>query len=118
MAPTVVAQAIGQFLGVSIEAWIGIVIAILAFWAVSGWALVRTLRMEDRKLELLEEQDRIEPYSPAALRELREWIRQNPGDPLADEARAAYNDTVATLKEEPRSFYGWSDREIEKLEPV
>ncbi|MDJ1432230.1 hypothetical protein [Halostagnicola sp. A-GB9-2] len=89
---------------------------LLAFWGVAIWALTRTLRQESRKVEMLEQQDRLDTYSPKALAELREWIERNPNDPLAAEARAQYNECVDTLETTDQHFYDWSDREIESLE--
>lgn len=91
---------------------------LLAFWGVAIWALVRTLRQEDRKVEILSHQDRMDTYSPQALAELREWIENNPNDPLIDEARHHHNECVDTLKETDRQFYNWSAAEIDRLERV
>lgn len=89
---------------------------IVVLWGAASWALVRTLRDEDRKLELLEEQGEIDTYSPESLRELRTWIEEHPDDPLAEEARAAYNDCIETLETIDESFYDWSTEEIGQLE--
>lgn len=91
---------------------------LLAFWGVAGWALVRTLGQERRKVEILTHQDRMDTYSPKALAELREWIEDNPGDPLADEARDRYNECVTVLRTADMHFYDWSDEEIADLEPL
>ncbi|WP_247729652.1 hypothetical protein [Halovivax limisalsi] len=87
-----------------------------AFWGVAAWALVRTLRQEERKVDLLSEQDRIDTYSPRALADLRRWIEANPNDPLADDARRAYNECVETLRSVDRYYYDWSEGEIDDLE--
>ncbi|TYL37487.1 hypothetical protein CV102_16050 [Natronococcus pandeyae] len=89
---------------------------LLTFWGIASWALVRTLRQEGRKVELLEHQDRIDTYSPQALAELREWVEDNPDDPLADQARRQYNECVDVLEETDRHFYDWSREEIESLD--
>lgn len=89
---------------------------LLAFWGVASWALVRTLRQEGRKVELLEDQTRIDTYSPKALAELREWIEDNPDDPLVEQARRQYNECVETLQETDRHFYDWDRSDIESLE--
>jgi hypothetical protein len=89
---------------------------LFAFWGIAGWALVRTLDQEKRKVELLEEQDRLDTYSPQALTELREWIESNPNDPLADQARRQHNECVDVLKETDRHFYDWSREEIDSLD--
>ncbi|WP_254863930.1 hypothetical protein [Halovivax gelatinilyticus] len=89
---------------------------LLAFWGVAIWALTRTLRQEEHKVELLSEQDRIDTYSPRALADLREWIEENPTDPLVDDARAAHNECVETLRSVDRYYYDWTDGEVERLE--
>lgn len=89
---------------------------LLAFWGVAGWALVRTLGQEGRKVELVESQNRIDTYSPEALAELGEWVRNNPDDPVHERAREQYNNCVDTLRETDQHFYDWSEQEIESLE--
>ncbi|MDF9745019.1 hypothetical protein [Natrinema salsiterrestre] len=91
---------------------------LLAFYGVAGWALVRTLRQESRKVEILRHQDRMETYSPAALAELRDWIETNPDDPLVDRARRQHNECVTVLRQTDNHFYDWSDAEIDRLERV
>ncbi|MFC4542496.1 hypothetical protein ACFO5R_11265 [Halosolutus amylolyticus] len=91
---------------------------LLAFYGVAGWALARTLRQEGEKVEILEHQDRMDTYSPEALAELREWIEENPNDPLVDDARSQYNECVEVLRQTDRHFYDWSDAEIERLDSV
>lgn len=93
-----------------------LVFVLVAFWGVAGWALVRTLGQEDRKVELLETQDRIDTYSPTALADLRAFVENNPEDPYVADARRRYNDCVETLETTDRHFYDWSDEEIERLE--
>lgn len=98
--------------------WAMMGFTIVAFWGVAIWALVRTLRQEDRKVELLESRDRIDSYSPKALADLREFVENNPDDPYAPDARRRYNDCVETLRETDERFYDWNDREVEKLKRI
>jgi hypothetical protein len=91
---------------------------LLVFWGVATWALVRTLRQEGRKIEILEHQDRMDTYSPGSLAELREWIENNPNDPLVDRARRQHNECVDVLRQTDRHFYDWSPEEIDRLERV
>ena len=67
-------------MALSTAAWVVMVGSIGVLWVPAMWALFRTLRDEDRKLELLTEQGKIDTYSPQALAELREWIRTHPDD--------------------------------------
>lgn len=101
---------------ITLETWIGMGFAIVAFWGVASWALIRTLRQEDRKVELLERQGKMESYSPRGLEELRTWIEANPADPLVEDARRRYNETVDALQTIDEPFYDWSDQEIDALE--
>ena len=102
-------------MALSAAAWVTMVGSIVLLWVPALWALVRTLRDEDRKINLLNQQGKIDTYSPQALAELHEWIRANPDDAYAPEARKRYNNCVETLREIDEPFYDWSDSEIEEL---
>ena len=102
----------------TLETWIGLGVAIILFWGIASWALVRTLRQEERKVQILEKQDQMDDYSPKALNDLRKWIENNPDDPFAEDARRRYNETVETLKSVDERYYDWSDDEVESLEPI
>ncbi|AUX09754.1 hypothetical protein AArcSl_2129 [Halalkaliarchaeum desulfuricum] len=115
---TGITPVVGQILGLSIEAWIGMIIAIIAFWVLATWALFKTLRQDERKLELVDRQGKIETYSPQALQDLRDWIEANPDDPLVEEARAEYNKCVESLNEVDEPFYDWSQEKIDNLEKL
>ena len=103
-------------MALSTAAWVVMVGSIGVLWVPAMWALFRTLRDEDRKLELLTEQGKIDTYSPGALAELREWIRTHPDDEYAPEARERYDDCVETLRDIDEPFYDWSESEIEELQ--
>lgn len=100
------------------EALVMLALTLLAFYGVAGWALVRTLRQEGQKVEILRHQDRMDTFSPRALEDLREWIEANPNDPLVDDARTRYNECITVLETTDRHFYDWSDEQIERLEHV
>ena len=105
-------------LGLSLDVWATMLLSIIAFFGVALWTLVYTLWQEERKLALIETEGAIDTYSPAALRELRNWIEAHP-NPEAPDVRAAretYNDCVETLRSTDRHFYEWSAAEIESLE--
>ncbi|WP_255192666.1 hypothetical protein [Natronobeatus ordinarius] len=101
---------------ITLETWFGMGVAIVLFWGIATWALVRTLRQEERKVSLLERQRAMDTYSPEALEELREFVETNPEDPYADDARAQYNQCVDRLKAVEETFYDWSDEQIRSLE--
>ena len=105
-------------MALALSAWVVMIASVVVLWGTAVWALVRSLRDEDRKLELLNAQGRIDTYSPRALAELREWIHDHPDDEFAPEARSRYNDCVETLRETDESFYDWSETEIERLELI
>jgi len=107
-------------LGLSLDVWATMIFCVLAFFGVSIWALVYTLREEDKKLALLKTESDLDTYSPAALSDLRRWIESHP-DPThrdVEAARAAYNDCVNTLRTTDRHFYAWSSAEIDRLDTL
>lgn len=105
-------------MALSLAVWVVMLGSIALLWVPSSWALYRTLRDEDRKLALLNDQGEIDTYSPQALAELRNWIQSHPNDEYAPEARERYNECIETLREIDEPFYDWSDEEIEDLEKV
>ncbi|QRV13929.1 hypothetical protein [Haloterrigena salifodinae] len=105
-------------MALSTVAWVTMLLAILALPGVAGAILIRSLRTEDRKLELLREQGNIDSYPPRALQELREWVQTNPNDPYAPEARQRYNECVRSLREIDEPYYDWSAEQIEALETI
>lgn len=98
------------------DVWAMMIFSILAFFGVSLWTLVLTLRQEDRKMEILRSENALDTHSPAALRDLRRWIEAHPDDPDADEARAVYHECLEALRSTERHVYDWSEAEIQSLE--
>lgn len=105
-------------MALSTLAWVTMIASIILLPGVASAILIKSLRSEERKLELLDTQGKIDSYSPRALRDLREWIEANPSDPYAPEARARYNECVQSLREIDEPYYDWSDEEIEQLETI
>ena len=103
---------------ITLETWIGIAIAIVLFWGIASWALVRTLRQEERKVSILEDQPDMDTYSPKALAELKQFIQNNPNDPYADDATHKYNQCVQRLQNADQTFYNWSQEDIDDLEQL
>lgn len=85
-------------------------------WGTALWAMVRSLRLEDRKVRLLREQGELEPYSPRALAELGAWLDANPQAPYADVARDRYNECVEVLQRIDKPFYAWPHGERARLQ--
>lgn len=105
-------------MALSMITWIVMLGAIAVLWGTATWALVRSLRDEDEKLELLDEQSEIDTYSPRSMAELREWIQANPGNKHASEARSRYNECVEILERIDTTFYDWNQSEIDALEKL
>jgi hypothetical protein len=105
-------------MALSMGAWVVMLGVIVVLWGTAVWALTRSLRDEDEKLELLNEQGEIDTYSPRSMAELREWIQANPGNKHASKARSRYNECVETLERIDKTFYDWSRAEIDALEKL
>jgi hypothetical protein len=107
-------------LGLTLDVWATMLFCVFAFFGVAIWALVYTLRQEEKKLALFETAGDLDTYSPRALRDLRRWIEAHPNPHALDveEARSLYNDCVETLKTTDRHFYRWSEAEIERLDTL
>ncbi len=104
-------------LGLSLDVWATMIFCVVAFFGVTLWTLLYTLRQEDKKLALFKTEGDLDTYSPRALRDLRAWIEAHPNPDVPDvrAARAAHNDCVETLKTTDQHFYGWTDEDIEEL---
>lgn len=105
-------------MAISSVVWITMLAAIVVLPGVASVVFVKSLRSEERKLGLLNEQGDIDSYSPRALAELREWIQTHPTDPYESVARQRYNECVETLREIDEPYYDWSDEEIDQLETI
>ena len=96
-------------------AWIVMLLSIAALWGTTAWAMRRSLRLEDRKLKLIERQGEIDSYSPQALAELKRWIEDHPADEYTVEAKRRYNECVDVLQRIEHTFYDWDRAEIQHL---
>jgi len=107
-------------LGLTLDVWVTMLFCVVAFFGVALWALVYTLRQEEKKLALFETEGDLDMYSPRALRDLRRWIDAHPAatHPDVKEGKALYNDCVDTLKTTDRHFYDWSASEVERLDAL
>ncbi|GEN24384.1 hypothetical protein [Halomonas cupida] len=93
----------------SISAIVVMVASIIALWGVASLALVYSMRQEDRKLMLLKEQGDFEPFSPAAQRDIEDWLRRHPDGPEADEMRELLEWQHRSLTQNARRFHRWPD---------
>ncbi|ELZ27364.1 hypothetical protein C474_16534 [Halogeometricum pallidum JCM 14848] len=105
-------------MALSTLAWVTMLLSLLVLPGVASVALVRSLRTEERKLELLRAQGSVDSYSPRALADLREWVQAHPNDPYATDARERHNECVRTLREIDEPYYDWSPEQIENLETI
>lgn len=94
------------------------IVLVGVLWGVATWALYRSLRDEEQKHMLLEEQDEIDTYSPKELAELKDWIQANPSDESVEEARQRYNECIENPQRIDKTFYNWDDHDIESLEKI
>jgi hypothetical protein len=100
------------------DVWAMMIFSALVFFGVSLWALIYTLRQEERKMELLQSEPTIDTHSPAALRDLRAWIDAHPDDPDADAARETYRECVDALRTADRHVYAWTAADLEALDDL
>jgi hypothetical protein len=86
------------------------------FFGISLWMLVYTLRQEERKLRILRDEDALDTYAPAALRELRAWIDTHPDDPDGETARTRYDECVEALRTTDTHVHDWSAADLEEFD--
>lgn len=99
----------------SVDVWAMMLFSILAFFGVAICALVYTLRQEERKMDILRTEERLDTYSPVALLELRTWIETHPDDPDQAVALEAYEECVVAVDKNDRHFHDWSDVDPDAL---
>ncbi len=104
--------------GLPLDVWAMMIFTIIAFFGVSIFTLVYTLRQEEQKMDILKTEKRLDTLSPQALRDLRAWIQAHPDDPDVERARERYRECVEALESTDRHFYNWSADDIAHLEPV
>jgi len=104
--------------GLPADVWAMMIFSILAFFGVSIFILIYSLRQEEQKMQILRTEETLDTHSPAALRELRAWIDAHPTDPDVENARAAYNECVDALWSTSEHFYDWSPEEIQQLDSL
>lgn len=93
----------------SLSAIIVMIASIAALWGVSTIALVHSMRQEDRKLALIQEQGSFEPFSPAAQRDIEEWLARHPKEDQAQEVRELLDHQNQTRRHNSRNFYHWGN---------
>ena len=99
--------------GLPLDVWIMMLFSAAVFFGVSLWMLVYTLRQEERKLRLLRDENALDTYAPAALRDLRAWIDAHPEDPDVDTARTRYRECIEALRTNREHVYNWSEADLE-----
>jgi len=97
------------------DVWIMMLFSATVFFGGSLWMLVYTLRQEERKMRILNQEHAVDTYSPAALRDLRAWMEAHPNDPDVERARARHRECVDALRSADRHVYDWDPNEIDAL---
>lgn len=98
-----------------LDVWVMMLFSAAVFFGGSLWMLVSSLRQEERKMRILEEEHTLDPYSPAALRDLRAWIDAHPDDPDIERARTRYRECVDALQQADRHVYDWTAADLSSL---
>ncbi|MGC3872204.1 hypothetical protein ACPF7Z_02905 [Halomonas sp. GXIMD04776] len=93
----------------SLSAIVVMIASIIALWGVASWALVYSMRQEERKLRLIKEQGDFEPYSPRAFRDLERWIERHDTSEHAQEMQGVREEQREALHRCRRHFYDWRD---------
>lgn len=93
----------------SLSAIIVMIASIIALWGVATVTLVHSMRQEDRKLELLQEQGDFEPFSPAAQHDMETWLSRHPEGEQAREMRALLEIQNQARHSNARHFYHWEN---------
>ena len=99
-----------------LDVWVMMLFSAAVFFGISLWMLVYTLRQEERKLRILRDEDALDTYAPAALRELRAWIEVHPDDPDLETARTRYDECVEALRTSDTHVYDWSTADLEEFD--
>ena len=89
--------------------WIMLVAVLIVVWGVTAWSLLRTLKLEGRKADMIRRAGDIEHYSPEALQDLEMWLAQHPHAPEAEMARRRLEETHLRLERTKPAdrFYRW-----------
>ena len=89
--------------------WIMLVTVLLVVWGGTAWSLLRTLKLEGHKADIIRRVGDIEHYSPQALQDLETWLAQHPHAPEAELARRRLEETRLRLERiaPDDCFYRW-----------
>lgn len=92
----------------SLPAIIVMICSIIALWGVASWALVYSMRQEERKLQLINSQGGFEPFSPRAAHDLDAWIEKNGTDENIQEMKDIREEQREAMSKYNRYFYSWN----------
>ena len=89
--------------------WVMLVAVLLVAWGGTAWSLLRTLKLERRKTEIIRRVGDIEHYRPQALRDLEAWLAQHPHAPEAELGRRRLEETRLRVERTMPAdrFYRW-----------
>ncbi len=93
----------------TVLSWIMLVAVLTVVWGVTAWSLLRTLKLEGHKADIIRRVGNIEHYSPKALQDLEVWLAQHPHAPEAEMARRRLMETRLRLERTNPAdrFYRW-----------
>jgi hypothetical protein len=101
--------------GLPLDVWIMMLFSAAVFFGGSIGMLVYTLRQEERKMRILEDEHALDSYSPAALRDLQHWVDEHPDDPDVQVARTRHQECVDAVRNTNRHVYQWTDADRSTL---
>ncbi|WP_311946671.1 hypothetical protein [Halomonas piscis] len=93
----------------SLSAIIVMICSIIALWGVASWSLVYSMRQEEKKLQLINEQGGFEPFSPRAADDLDRWIEKNGTDENIQEMKSIREEQRDAMRKYNRYYYDWNE---------
>lgn len=91
--------------------WIMLATVLIVVWGATAWSLLRTLKLERQKADIIRRAGDIEHYSPKAFQDLEMWLSQHPHAPEAELARGRLEEARLWVKRTRPAdrFYGWPE---------
>lgn len=97
----------------SLSAIIVMLASIVALWGVATWALLYTLRLEEKKQALIARQGGYECYSPRAFRDLERSIeRGRAAGAQMERMRECRQEQLDALQKYGARLYHWRARDL------
>lgn len=97
----------------SMSAIIVMLASIVALWGVAIWALVYTLRQEERKQALIASQGGFECYSPRAFRDLERFLeKSSTSEAHLREFQESRREQLDSLQKYEARLYHWRPTDL------